>query len=246
MEIERADGRTANQIRPLACSRGVLHRAHGSASWSQGETKVLAAVYGPKAGTKKNENPEKACIEIIWKPKTGQIGKQEKENEMIVRRTLQSICVLTLNPNTTTSVIIQVVNDDGGLLPCAINAACAALVDAGIPLKHLAVGICCCLAESKYVLLDPDKSEEKKMKAFVYLVFPNTPNSVIHKEESSQKESEPLECGIITSITHGTLEVEDYLRCLRRGRAASAKLSDYLRKVCSQTDPSKAPDAHLQ
>lgn len=40
-----------------------------------GETKVLAAVYGPKAGTKKNENPEKASIEVIWKPKTGQIGE---------------------------------------------------------------------------------------------------------------------------------------------------------------------------
>jgi hypothetical protein len=40
-----------------------------------GDTKVLAAVYGPKAGTKKNENPEKACIEVIWKPKTGQIGE---------------------------------------------------------------------------------------------------------------------------------------------------------------------------
>ena len=40
-----------------------------------GDTKVLAAVYGPKAGTKKNENPEKACIEVIWKPKTGQSGE---------------------------------------------------------------------------------------------------------------------------------------------------------------------------
>lgn len=39
-----------------------------------GETKVLAAVYGPKAGVNKNENPEKACFEVIWKPKTGQIG----------------------------------------------------------------------------------------------------------------------------------------------------------------------------
>ncbi|XP_057525070.1 uncharacterized protein LOC130804595 isoform X2 [Amaranthus tricolor] len=39
-------------------------------------TKVLAApaVYGPKAGTKKNENPEKASIEVIWKPKTGKVG----------------------------------------------------------------------------------------------------------------------------------------------------------------------------
>ena len=98
---------------------------------------MLAAVYGPKSGTKKNENPEKACIEIIWKPKTGQIGnflkslliilafevwyvgnfqkylhsclgKLEKEYEMILKRTLQSICVLTVNPNTTTSIIIQV------------------------------------------------------------------------------------------------------------------------------------------
>lgn len=40
-----------------------------------GDTKVLAAVYGPKAGTKKNENPERASIEVIWKPKTGQSGK---------------------------------------------------------------------------------------------------------------------------------------------------------------------------
>lgn len=110
MEIDRVDGRTPNQLRPLACSRNVLNRAHGSASWCQGfacflsglcalnfswvssmgqkletfsdwvlifvgDTKVLAAVYGPKAGTKKNENPEKACIEVIWKPKTGQSGE---------------------------------------------------------------------------------------------------------------------------------------------------------------------------
>ncbi|XP_019184768.1 PREDICTED: exosome complex exonuclease RRP46 homolog [Ipomoea nil] len=229
MEIDRGDGRTANQLRPLACSRGVLNRAHGSASWSQGETKVLAAVYGPKAGTKKNENPEKACIEVIWKPKTGQIGKQEKECEMIVKRTLQSICLLTVHPNTTTSVIIQVVNDDGALLPCAINAACAALVDAGIPLKHLAVAICCCLAESKYVVLDPDKLEEQKMKAFVYLVFPNSPHLALPKE-SLQAGGEPMECGIITSVTHGKLEVDDYLLCLNRARAASEKLSEYLRR----------------
>ncbi|KAD5803032.1 hypothetical protein E3N88_14392 [Mikania micrantha] len=119
-----------------------------------GETKVLAAVYGPKAGTKKNENPEKACIEVIWKPKTGQSGKPEREYEMVLKKTLQSICLLNVHPNTTTSIIIQ-------LLPCAINAACSALVDAGIPLKHLAVAICCCMAESGHILLDPSKLEEQ-------------------------------------------------------------------------------------
>ncbi|KAH7574261.1 hypothetical protein JRO89_XS03G0272700 [Xanthoceras sorbifolium] len=177
-----------------------------------GDTKVLAAIYGPKAGTKKNENPEKACIEVIWKPKTGQI------------------------------VIIQVVLDDGALLPCAINAACAALVDAGIPMKHLAVAICCCLAESGYVILDPTKLEEQKMKAFVYLVFPNSILSVL-SEVSSPVKGEPMEHGIITSVTHGAMSVDDYFLCLERGRAASAKLSDFLRRSLQSQVPGDSSKA---
>ncbi|KAL2940122.1 Exosome complex exonuclease RRP46-like protein [Bienertia sinuspersici] len=236
MEIDRADGRSSTMLRPVACSRNVLNRAHGSASWSHGDTKVLAAVYGPKAGTKKNENPEKASIEILWKPKTGQIGKLEREYEMILKRTLQSICILTVNPNTTTSVIVQVVNDDGALLPCAINAACAALVDAGISLRHLAVAICCCLAETGCVILDPTKEEEQKMKAFVYLVFPNSVLSV--QEVSGHSNTETMEHGIITSITHGAMSVEDYFNCLKSGQAATAKLSNFLRKRLQNQLPS--------
>ncbi|PHT49811.1 Exosome complex exonuclease RRP46 -like protein [Capsicum baccatum] len=241
MEVGRQDGRTANQLRPLTCTRNVLNRAHGSASWSQGETKVLAAVYGPKAGTKKNENPEKACFEVIWKPKTGHVGKAEKEYEMILKRTVQSICVLNVHPNTTTSIIIQVVNDDGALLPCAINALCAALVDAGIPLKHLAVAICCCLADSGHILLDPSKLEEQMMKAFAYLIFPNSTLSVL-PEEPLKVRGEPMEHGLIASSTHGVMSVDDYIRCLERGRAATAKLSDFLRRSLQsqvQSDTSK-------
>ncbi|KAL6344744.1 hypothetical protein AAG906_002650 [Vitis piasezkii] len=242
MEIGRDDGRTANQLRPLACSRNILNRAHGSASWSQGDTKVLAAVYGPKAGTKKNENPEKACIEVVWKPKTGQIGKPEKEYEVILKRTLKSICLLNINPNTTTSIIIQVVSDDGALLPCAINAACAALVDAAIPLKHLAVAICCCLTESGYVILDPTKVEEQKMKAFAYLVFPNSAISII-PEGSSHMEGELMEHGIITSVTHGVMSVDDYLHCLERGQAASTKMSAFLRRSLQSQAPNDSSRA---
>uniref|UniRef100_A0A1D1YW18 Exosome complex exonuclease RRP46 homolog n=1 Tax=Anthurium amnicola TaxID=1678845 RepID=A0A1D1YW18_9ARAE len=229
MEVDRGDGRTPNQLRPLACTRNLLHRAHGSARWSQGDTIVLAAVYGPKAGTRKGENPEKASIEVIWKPKTGQIGKTEKEYEMILRRTLQSICLLTVHPNTTTSVILQVVSDDGALLPCAINASCAALVDAGIPLKHLAVSMSCGLTENGSLVLDPCKVEEQKLQAFTYMVFPNSPISIL-PDASSCKEGEPVEHGMITSVSYGAMEVNDYLCCLERGRAASSKLSEFLRR----------------
>lgn len=242
MEIERGDGRSPNQLRPLACSSSILHRAHGSASWVQGETKVLAAVYGPKAGTKKNENPQKASIEIIWKPKTGQIGKVEKEYEMILKKTLESICIRTIYPNTTISVIVQVVHDDGALLPCAINASCAALVDAGIPLKHLAVAICCSVTDSGCIMLDPTKGEEEKTKAFAYLVFPNAIVSVL-PERSLQAGSEPMTHGIMTSVTQGAMSVDDYLHCLERGRAASARLSEILRKNIGPKSTSGASKA---
>ncbi|OIV97259.1 hypothetical protein TanjilG_10793 [Lupinus angustifolius] len=235
IEMERPDGRTPNQLRPLSSSRSVLHRAHGSATWSQGDTKVIAAVYGPKGGTKKNENPQKASIEVIWKPKTGQIGKVEREYEMILKRTLESIYIRTIHPNTTTSVIVQ-------LLPCAINAACAALVDAGIPLKHLAVAICCSVEEGGYIILDPTKHEEEKMKAFAYLVFPNAIVSVL-PEKSLQVGDEPMAHGLITSVTQGGMSVDDYLHCLERGRATTAKLSEFLRKNVepkSTSEPSKA------
>ncbi|CAI9759646.1 unnamed protein product [Fraxinus pennsylvanica] len=228
MDEKREDGRSATQLRPLSCTRSVLNRAHGSASFSQGETKILAAVYGPKAGTKKNENPEKACIEVIWKPKSGQIGKAEKEYEMILKRTLQNICLLNVHPNTTTSIIIQVVNDDGSLLPCAINAACSALVDAGIPLKYLAVAISCCLSKHEYCILDPNKLEEEKMKALVSLVFRNSILSVC--DEESKQEGESIENGMITSVTHGVMTVNNYFQCLEQGHAAIKPLSNFLRK----------------
>ncbi|KAK7394791.1 hypothetical protein VNO78_15330 [Psophocarpus tetragonolobus] len=239
MEADRPDGRSPNQLRPLACSSSILHRAHGSASWAQGETKVFAAVYGPKAGTKKNENPEKSSIEVIWKPKTGQIGKAEREYEMILKRTLESICIRTIYPNTTTSVIVQVVHDDGALLPCAINAACAALIDAGIPLKHVAVAICCSVTNNGYIILDPTKDEEEKMKAIAYLVFPNAIVSVL-PERSLQEGSEPMSHGIMTSVTLGVMSVDDYLHCLERGRAASARLSEFLRKNIGPKSTSEA------
>ncbi|KAK9211132.1 hypothetical protein WN943_000506 [Citrus x changshan-huyou] len=113
MEIDRADGRNPNQLRPLACYCSILHRAHGSAR----DTKVLAAVYGPKAGT---ERRMKILRRLALKSFGNlKLDRLEKEYEMILKRTLQSICILTINPNTTTSVIIQ--EDDCNLFKEAYN-----------------------------------------------------------------------------------------------------------------------------
>ncbi|KAJ1292650.1 hypothetical protein BS78_01G006200 [Paspalum vaginatum] len=225
----RADGRGPNQLRPFTCIGNPLHRAHGSARWAQGDTVVLAAVYGPKTGTRKGENPEKASIEVVWKPKTGQIGRREKEYEMTLKRTLQSICLLTVHPNTTTSVVIQVVGDDGSLLPCAINASCAALAFAGVPLKHLAVAIGCGVMENGAIILDTSTAEEQQLRSFAHLVFPNSRKSVDLKE--AQQKDEELERGLITCTTHGVMSEDNYFNCIERGLAASSRISDFMRKA---------------
>ncbi|XP_017699442.2 exosome complex exonuclease RRP46 homolog [Phoenix dactylifera] len=77
------------------------------------------------------------------------------------------------------NIYVKVAGDDGAILPCTINASCAALVDAGICLKHLSGAICCGLTDSGSVILDQTKAEEAKMQSFAYLVFPNSPLSIL-------------------------------------------------------------------
>jgi exosome complex component RRP46 len=48
-------------------------------------------------------------------------------------------CVLSADDHWDLNMVCteQVVADDGAVLSCAMNAACAALVDAAVPMKHL-------------------------------------------------------------------------------------------------------------
>jgi exosome complex component RRP41 len=43
----RLDGRRANELRQIRCKLGVFSQPDGSAYLEQGNTRVLAAVYGP-------------------------------------------------------------------------------------------------------------------------------------------------------------------------------------------------------
>eukprot|EP00250_Pteridium_aquilinum_P016975 c23389_g1_i1 orf=115-849(+) len=224
----RPDGRNPNQLRPLVCARGLLQRADGSARWSQENTIVLAAVYGPKAISGWRENPERAILEVLWKPKTGLAGTSEREAEFVLKRTLEHIVLTAMHPNTAISVIIQVVNDDGGLLACAMNAACAALIDAGVPLSGLIAAVSCAVDNKGLVFLDPMKKEEKEFRGHACLVFPGR-SLAVTTAASLSVDNEPIEHGLITSVTKGALSADDYFNCLERGRAASAKIAEFAR-----------------
>jgi exosome complex component RRP41 len=68
--------------------------------------------------------------------KAGRTDKRMQEICLALQQTLSQATILKLYPRTQIDVRLQVVQQDGGALACAINAATLALIDAGIPLYH--------------------------------------------------------------------------------------------------------------
>jgi exosome complex component RRP46 len=113
----------------------VLSRADGSARWAQGGTSVLAAVYGPIEAPTGRQHAERAVVEVVFRPRSGPPGPAERHLESLVRQAAEGVVVTALHPRTIIQIVLQVEAADGSLLACALNAAGAALVDAGVPMS---------------------------------------------------------------------------------------------------------------
>jgi exosome complex component RRP46 len=66
METERTrrDNRPFNKIRPISVKLGVIESADGSAEFSLGNTRVLAAVHGPVSAKSRFEQIDRATLKI--------------------------------------------------------------------------------------------------------------------------------------------------------------------------------------
>jgi len=141
----RPDGRRPGEIRRIACEIGQFHRADGSVSLEQGNTKIIASVYGPSECKKRADALHDRCIVTCEytvasfataERKNFQRGdRRTKELGLLIKQTFESAILLHLFPRSQISIFIQVIADDGGALPVAINAASVALINAGVPMK---------------------------------------------------------------------------------------------------------------
>lgn len=126
----RRDGRKANQIRPLAAEQGILNRADGSARFVQGNTSVLAAVYGPApAKSARMERADGATVDVNFKPESGMTTFADAEREALLRRSLEEVVLRSRYPRAVVSVVIQVYER-----VCLATPACVGgTVDAVLP-----------------------------------------------------------------------------------------------------------------
>lgn len=139
----RLDGRRPNELRIIKCKLGVFTQPDGSAYLEQGNTKVLAAVYGPHQAKNKG-SPDGVIVNCQYSMATFSTGERKnrprgdrksQEMSMHLRQTLTAAIKTELYPRSQIDIYVEVLQADGGAYCACVNAATLALVDAGIPLR---------------------------------------------------------------------------------------------------------------
>lgn len=146
----RVDGRLPSELRSIRISVGVLKNANGSALVEYGNTKVLAAVYGPRGAVPRSISmADRAALRVRYhmapfsteERKSPAPTRREIELSKVIREALEALVFTSLFPRTSIDVFIEVLQADGGTRTAGLTAASLALADAGIPMKDLAVGV---------------------------------------------------------------------------------------------------------
>ena len=200
---KRDDGREDLQLRPMSSEQGLINQADGSSRFAHGGaigSSVLVSVQGP-VGAFGARGETQGLIEVICKPDSGKAGPEHVECAQVVKGALEAMAILTQIPRTITTVVIQMVHNDGGFLAAAINGACLAFLDAGIPMNGLVTATTCALVGPGHWIVDPTKDEEKGALAVLTTAWQN--NSP----------------GVITSFTNGIMSEDDYVSGLDTGHA---------------------------
>lgn len=142
----RLDGRKPDELRQIKTRLGVYGQADGSAYIEQGNTKVLAAVYGPHdmRESRLRPNAEKVVVNCQFSMAVFSTGERRRrprgdkkslEMSQHLKQTFEATIKTELYPRSQIDIFVEVLQADGGNYCACVNAATLALVDAGIPLK---------------------------------------------------------------------------------------------------------------
>eukprot|EP00048_Salpingoeca_helianthica_P024893 m.36212 g.36212 ORF g.36212 m.36212 type:complete len:275 (-) comp9648_c0_seq1:28-852(-) len=162
----RVDKRKPSEQRPIYISVGLVSQARGSAYVEFGNTKLVAACYGPRDTLKMREYSSrgKISVEIKFAPFSGPRRRgyvqdgEEKELAELIEQALSAAVRLDRYPKSSIDVFVTVLEDDGGVFGGSITCASAALAAGGIEMHDLVAG--CQVAVTKSaIIVDPSRPE---------------------------------------------------------------------------------------
>ncbi|AFL67284.1 exosome complex exonuclease Rrp41 [Desulfurococcus amylolyticus] len=184
----RIDGRKPEELRPVRIALGVLKNANGSALVEYGNTKALAAVYGPREALPKHISlPDRAILRVRYhmapfsttERKSPAPSRREIELSKVIREALESVVFTSQFPRASIDVFIEILQADGGTRTTGLTAASLALADAGIPMRDLVIGVAVGKVDGVLVL-DINELEDKYGEADLPVgIMPNTGEIVL-------------------------------------------------------------------
>ncbi|XP_037314400.1 exosome complex component RRP46 [Pungitius pungitius] len=198
-------------LREFGCEQSLLSRPDGSASFIQGDTSVLAAAYGPAEVKVSKEIYDRATLDVLIQPKVGLPSVRERAQEQCVRETCEASLLLSLHPRSSLTLILQLIHDDGSILSCFLNAACMALMDAGLPMSCLFCGVTCAIDVDGQIITDPTAAQEKESRAVMTFAI-----------DSKERR-------VMMSSTKGSFSVNELQQCVAVSQKASEKIFQFYR-----------------
>lgn len=127
----------------------------------------MCSVSGPVEVQIRDEKLDEATVEVVVRPAKGIPSTKEKLMESMLRTAFEPVILGGMMPRTLVQIVVQVVKDDGCVLAAAINAITIALLDAGIPMKHMAASITVMIDQDNELVLDPTAVELEVWKQII-------------------------------------------------------------------------------
>lgn len=175
----RTDGRTADELREIRITAGVVKNADGSAFIEFGMNKIVVAVYGPREVHPKHMALPDRCVlrcRYHMSPfstdtrKNPAPSRREVEISKVMREALEPTLMLEDYPRAAIDVYVEVLQADGGSRCAGITAASVALADAGISMRDI-VSACAAGKVDDKIVLDINDTEDKEGGADMPLAY---------------------------------------------------------------------------
>ncbi len=152
----RVDGRSLTETRPISCEVGILPRTHGSALFTRGETQALTTVTLGSKGDEQlldgMEDPAdgraKRYIHHYNMPgySVGEVaplrgaGRREIGHGMLAERAVEVVLPDQESFPYTMRLVSEVLSSNGSTSMASTCGSTLALMDAGVPIKHIIGG----------------------------------------------------------------------------------------------------------
>jgi len=201
-------------LRSINCEINLLSRSDGSTMFMQGDTTIIAGVNGPLEARSQKMAYDRVSVEVTYTPLKGPAKVDDRLIETYIRETCESAILVSFHPNTMVCINLQEMQDSGGLLACAINAACLALINSGLSMKYTIAAVSCMIEkETGEVIMDPDSSQLRNAKAEFTYAFDS-----INKD-------------IVCCHSTGRFSRSEFLASMDKCRQVSKYVFDYYRAV---------------